>query len=468
VKVRSVVAAGAALLIVVPVAQGAWKRVTAPDGSSIDQVGLLRTADGVLHLAWHHPGAPNTQDLLHTVISPQGLIGATTPIQTGWAGIQNPALVPVPGGGIRAFWGGQRTTDTAEPNQELNTALSTDGGATWALQIGSIVPLGAQPHGSPVSATALPDGTPLQAWAGTLGTWVHAGLDPATPNRDFQAPLGPYGYNAGIASDAAGQAVLAWYSNATGNLGVFAQGVAADGSPAGAAQNMPGTSNMSVGTIARTPIVARVGGGFYVAYATGYPAQNRIRLWRVGASSARVLGRTSRTSSGIATLAAASDGRLWVAWIDNGGGTPRVLARRSNTAATAFGATVSAGRPPRTGSGYALDASASGGALDLLGVFGIATSPNAATFHNRILPGLTFGASRARVARGAATRVTFTVLDAGAPVKGARVRAGGASGLTNARGKVTLSIPGGDSAVGAAASASGYTGARLLLRRTGR
>jgi hypothetical protein len=468
VKTRAVIAACVALMVAVPLAEGAgWKRVTAPDGTTIDQVGLLRTADGVLHLAWNDPTG-NTEDLLHTVISPRGAIGATTPIQTGWAGVQNAALVPAPGGGIRAFWGGQRTVDTNEPNQDLNTALSVDGGATWALQIGTIAPPGAQAHGSPVSATALPDGTPLQAWAGTLGTWVHSGLDPATPNRDFQAPLGAYGYDAGIASDPAGQAVLAWYSNATGNLGVFAQNVAADGSPVGAAANFPGTGNMTVGMLGRTPIVARAGGGFYVAYPTGFPALNRIRLWRVGAPSSRVLARTSRLGSPAATLAAAADGRLWVAWIDAGVGSPRVLVRRSNAAATVFGAVVDAGRPARAASGYRLDASASGGALDVLGVFTIGAGPGASTYHARVLPGLTLLASRRRVKRDDPTSVTFTVLDAGDPVRGARIRAGGKSGLTNVKGKLTLSIPGGDSAVNARASAAGYTGAALRLRRAGR
>ena len=104
----AVVAAG----IAAPGASAApWKQVTTPDGSGIDQVGLARTGDGVLHLAWHHPTGPNTEDLLHTVISPGGTVGATTPIQSGWTGFSNPSLVVDPGG-LRAFWGGFRSTDS--------------------------------------------------------------------------------------------------------------------------------------------------------------------------------------------------------------------------------------------------------------------------------------------------------------------------------------------------------------------
>src|SRR5687767_10412527 len=84
--------------VAAPAAAAPWKQVTTPDGSSIDQVGLARTADGVLHLAWHHPTGPNTEDLLHTVISRDGKIGATNPIQSGWTGFTNPALVAAPGG----------------------------------------------------------------------------------------------------------------------------------------------------------------------------------------------------------------------------------------------------------------------------------------------------------------------------------------------------------------------------------
>jgi hypothetical protein len=80
----------------------AWKRVTTPDGANTDQVGLARTADGVLHLAWSHPTGSNTEDLNHTVITRSGRIGATTPIQTGWTGFTNAALV-VEAGGLRAF-----------------------------------------------------------------------------------------------------------------------------------------------------------------------------------------------------------------------------------------------------------------------------------------------------------------------------------------------------------------------------
>lgn len=435
-------------LAAAPTAHAAtWKRVTAEGGNSIDQVGLARTGEGVLHVAWH-----KGPDLLHTAISPDGRIGATTPIQSGWTGHQDAALTAVPGG-LRAFWGAIRTTDTNDPNQDLNTAFSADGGASWQLTPGSIIPRGAQAYGSDASATTLPTGTTLQAWAGTLGTWVHAGLDPATPNTNFMAAIGNYGNYPGIASDASGRAMLAWFSSAAANRGVLAQGVNADGSPSGAVLAMPGSAVMEGGgTVSKTPIVARTSsGGFYVGYAIGYPSANQVRVWRVGASSAALLDRTDANSQ--VTLAAGPNGRIWAVWSDGTFGEPRVLAARSNPEATTFGAPVDAGSVKDAHSTYSVDASATAGALDILALFGTGAESGGSTYHARVEPGLTL---KARKSGG---RVTFTVTDAGDPVRGARVKAG-RSGRTNSKGRVTLPLRRGT----ATATAGGYEKATVRVR----
>ena len=440
-----------------------WKRVTTGDGASSDQVGILRTGDRVLHVAWHHRTGPNTEDLLHTVISPAGTLGPTNPIQSGWASFTNPALVADPGG-IRAFWGGIRTTDPSEVHREISTAVSADRGASWALQPGTVVATGTQSYASPVAATVRSDGTTLQSWAGTLGTWVHAGLTPATPNHDYQGPLGTYGFDPALATDANNRTVMAWYSNATARRGVLAQDVAANGSPVGSAATMPGTGAMGIGMIGRTPLVARSGGGFYVAYPTGSPLANRIRIWRVGAATAPVIARVSGRGNQPVTLAAAADGRLWVAWVRNSAGKPRVFARRSNESATVFGATVDAGRVANSAAAYQLDASAVGGKLDLLANFSLGTTSATATYHQRVLPGLTLRARPAVLGRGDTRRITFTVRDAGSAVRGARVGAAGRSATTNGAGRVVLSLKGIGRAITATATRVGYEKAERRLR----
>ncbi len=214
--------------------------------------------------------------------------------------------------------------------------------------------------------------------------------------------------------------------------------------------------------LGRTPIVARVGGGFYVAYATGYPSLNRVKVWKVGAAAATEVAKTPGTNSS-ATIAAAPDGRLWAAWTKRVGFVPHVFARRSNKAGTAWGAVVDAGRPAVSGM-YHLDANATASALD---VFVNATpnlSSDSTTFYRRVFPGLSLTASRAKLPKGKTVSVTFVVRDAGVAVKGAKVKAGGKSGTTNAQGKVTLRLTGTGTSVKASASKSAYTGASLGLK----
>ena len=57
----------------------------------------------------------------------------------------------------------------------------------------------------------------------------------------------------------------------------------------------------------------------------------------------------------------------------------------------------------------------------------------------------------------------FTVRDAGAAVKGAKVKAGGESGTTNGKGRVTLTIKSGK-ALTARVKRSGYTAAAVRLK----
>lgn len=457
-KVRCVIVAVAiAVCGAAPAGAARWQRVTTPDGASSDQVGLARTGDGALHVAWHRQTGPNAEDLRHTLITRAGRIGATTAIQSGWTGFTNTALVVEPGG-LRAFWGGFRTTDTSDPQRETNTALSTDGGASWALQPGQVNPNGAQSYASSHAATVRADGSMLQAFAGTLGTWVHAGLSPAAPNVNFMAGL-QYGNDPNLATDATNRTVMAWYSNATGRLGVLAQDVAADGSPGPGPLTMPGTDTMNVGMLGRTPLAARAGGGFYVAY----PTPGGVRVWRVGAGRAPVLAGIDNSPA--VAIAAAADGRIWVLWT-RGFGDPDVLARRSNRDATRFGATVNGGHPKDAVQAYKLDANAAGNALDVLAAFNLGSSSDAATSYRRLLPGLTLRASPARLRKGEQTAVRFTVLDAGDALSGARVAVGGRAGITDGRGRVTLTVTA-NRAVTARATRGGYTAAtkRLGTRR---
>ena len=244
---------------------------------------------------------------------------------------------------------------------------------------------------------------------------MHAGLTPATPNQDFQAPLGIYGYDPNLATDATSRTMLAWYSNAAGHLGLLAQDVAADGAPVGSPLTMPNTAAMGTGMLGRTPLVARRGGGFYAAY----PTPNVIRVWRIGASNAPRVGRVPASGSPAVAIAAADQGRLWVLWT-RGFGDPDVIARRSNKGATRFGAPVDAGHPKDAAQAYKLGRQRRRRRARRPRQLQHRHDDRGRDLVRRILPGLTLKARPGRVRKGEDTDVRFTVLDAGDAVKGAR------------------------------------------------
>src|SRR4051812_4861790 len=119
---------------------GHWTRVTPTTGVNIDQVSLLRGADGALHVGWLQKNAADAtkRDIATAPVSPAGAVGATVPIESGWASASNPALVAAPGGALRVFFGGIRTTDGNETQTNLSTSLAPAAGAPWSLQNGNV------------------------------------------------------------------------------------------------------------------------------------------------------------------------------------------------------------------------------------------------------------------------------------------------------------------------------------------
>lgn len=471
----AIAAVGAALLLTAPPAlagkPGQWTRLGSGTVDNIDEVALARTADGRLHAVWTIPGHGGPGDsLVHVGIAPNGAVAAPDTIASGWASIGSvPDVITQADGSLRVFFGGIRTTNVDEPNSNMNTATAPAAGTPWTLFPGTTVTAGAA-YGGDVGAAVLPDGTPLVAWGSTGdGAFVHRGLDPGQPNIALQEQFGGCcGYSPGVAVDTAGGIpTVAWYSNAKGHLGVFTQPLdPATGRPTAPPTRMPGStttynrSEESSQQLMRTPIVARAGGGAYVAYGGGYPTTNKALLWRVG--DARPVTLDDRKADHLVSLAAAPDGRLWVFWVLRSGARQTVYARRSNRAATAFGATVSAGAPPKQLTGYKISGSAQDGRLDLIGLFGGTGKP--AQWHTQVLPGLAVKASPSTVRSAGSTKVTFTVTDPD-PVKGATVSAAGRSATTNGKGRATITLgPTSKRKIAVTVTKSGYTKAHTGVR----
>lgn len=447
-------------------ALGPWRQITNAGIMNITEVGLARTADGTLHAAWESQQADNTQSINLVPISASGTVGATQTAVAGWSSTDNPALGLSPTGALEAFFGGIHSLSATDPNTDENLATSTDGGSTWTLTPADVVAPAASAYASQaaVSNSFAPQPSPFETWTGTSGVWVHAGTDSTTPNSNFQTALGGCcGYYANLASDGAGNTELAWYSNATGKGGIWAQGVSATGTPVGSPQQMPNTADLGVGELQRTPLIARQQGGFYAVYPIGYPSFTGVELWKIGGAAIKIPGAKAPTS---ASEAVDQAGRVWVFWATNVGDRPELMATRSNPSVTRFGATVAVRIPSGTGTVFSVDGNAAAGALDVFATLSPNGSSNAAIWTRHVYPGLSVAVSPSSARLHRAAKVSVAVTDAGVPVKGATVRLGSHKATTNAAGKASLHLTVSGN-VRATADAAGYVSgsAELYARR---
>jgi hypothetical protein len=348
-----------ALSAAAPARAGTWSPVTGAT-SGIQDVGQVRTADGTLHVVWSRqtPGGTTT-DVEHSTIGADGSIGTPTTIATGFSGAGNPAIVTT-AAGLQVFFGGIQCVTTGCPTG-LFSATSADGGLTWSRPV-SLFDRD-QAYAADMNAATLSDGTPFETWWQGSGVIVHRGVDPATADQDFQAPLGAgcCGYYSNLAADAAGHLQIAWDSNATNYQGVWSQAVdPATGAPSGSPQLMPGSVTTYNGAPehaqmnTRTPIVALPGAAstFFVAYPGGYPTTNQVLLWQVGSPTSTTIADES-VGAGHVSLAADATGGLWVFWTGGAAGEPHVFARRVGSAG--LEPKVDMGVPPGTQSVYGLD-----------------------------------------------------------------------------------------------------------------
>ena len=354
----------------------------------------------------------------HADLALRGGIGASTPIQSGWTGFTNAAVVVEPGG-LRAFWGGFRTTDSSDPQRETNTALSRTAARPGASARPGIptAPSRMRVRRRPCAAMGRRcRRSPARSARGsTRASRRRRRTSTTRAARPVRLRPEP--------RDGRGQPdSVAWYSSATGHLGVQVQDVSADGSPVGSpahdarhgrheAACSPGRRSFAQ----RRRLLRRI---------SDQPGVVRVGLWGIGASNAPLIARMPdrHPRGGDRGGRRGAD----VGAVDKGLRRPGRARRRSNRGATRFGATVNAGHPRDAMQAFKLDTSAAGGALDVLGNFNIGTTSTAVTSYRRILPGLTLGEhGRAGFGRASRRRCASPCIDAGAPVKGATVRVGG-------------------------------------------
>lgn len=423
---------------------GSWTRLP---GTVVNfaQPGLARTSDGVLHALYTRKNGTKAE-LVHVSVSPVGKVGADSVALGNWSSMSHPDLVRMPDGSLRVFFGGIRSTSAGETNNAMNTATAPASGATWTLQPGRAAQATYAYATTYAGAAVAKNGTPISTWAGSPGLGFHYGVDPKDP--DGQIPQsGCCLYHPDIGVDSAtGDAWVGFSSNENASPGLFVNAIE-PGRAKGGRTLAPGSVTGKSFSLqqSRTPITGRLGAaGVFVAYTQGYPTAATFAVWRIGTGRPQIVIKA--VGARHATLAAAPDGRLWLAWERSG----TIYATRTNRAATRPGA-VSTLKAPGSRAVYELESEGSGGPLDLF------ANDGQGLWHQQVLPKLSLAGSRS------GTRIVFRVTDAGDPVAGVTVKAGGKSLKTAANGTATLS-PAPKGRVKATASKAGYASATATAR----
>ena len=443
---------------------GRWSTVVAgANAPSVSaELGIARTADGRLHVAWR-----NGDTTVRTrAVSPAGQLGSPATIVSGWSLGGDPTLLAA-GSQLRAFF------SAGTPVEGLLSSIAPQAGAPWSSP--ALVVNAEVVRARTIGATTVAGGVPLQTWYTGGDIAVHRGT---APSRVYTFGFPGSDARPNVATDTQTGAVLTTWCNFGGPGGVYVRRVdPASGAPVAAPVKLPGSTTAYQGaahatcvlesTVSRRePLAARAGGGFYVAGTAGYPNRDRVLVWRLDSSGALrstlLATRARQATHSDPAIAAAPDGRIWVAWLRTGRNGWMIVARRSNRAGTAFGAPVTAPRPPGGIVNGTVNLSAQGDRVDVLAVLAAVGTGAKSVRHTQLYPGLTLVRQGiVRRPRGAAA-VTFDVLDAGEPVPGARVRAGGRSGTTNGAGRVTLLLRNGP--VRARASKPQYVAAAVRFR----
>jgi hypothetical protein len=407
--------------------RGQWTRLP---GTVINfaEPGLARTSDGVLHVAYVRNNG-SRRDLVHVGVSPSGAVGADTVALGGWNAMAHPDLLRVPDGTLRVLFGGIRSTSAGETNNAMNTATAPASGTPWTLQPGRAAQAPYAYITGVTGGALAKDGTPISTWSGTPGLGYHYGVDPSQPDRTIPQS-GCCLYAPDVAVDAAsGQAWVGFHSLENASPGLYGNAIGPAGPQGGrklAPGSVVGTSSKAPGN--RTSITGRIGApGVYLFYGQGYPTFKTVALWRVDAARPHLVLKADGNEH--TNVAAAPEGRLWLMWERSG----TIYATRTNKAATRAGALVTL-KPPSGGTVFRLNGEGSAGPLDLIA--NVSAGGQQGLWHQQLWPKLQLAASSKKAGKGRV--VTFRVLDAGDPVAGATVKAGGRTLRTAANGRAVL------------------------------
>lgn len=450
-----------------------WTRISKNTRIGIASPGLFRTADGRLHVVWASQDGGNSFSLHYSTVGGRAKLLASGVIVKNWFGVSfYPRLVPGPKGGMRLIFTGANGIGGSPFNlNAMYIADSNSAGKSWTLVNGSL----SQSKLVPLTDTAAitePNGTPVAAWGVVTALAYHVGIDHNTPavSPDQKLGIGAAGELGAptLIRTKSGTILAGWFNT---EFDVKQGYWAAQIWPTrGTKIKAPGSGghNQANGE-PRQPValVARQGGGNYFAYCVPTQPRNcgHIALWRVGAAKARTVPDSSSGNATFVAMSAARGGHLWIAWFDTG--TNKVSVVRTNASATGFGQVRTFTAPSSLLQFDGLSAEGSNGSLDLIA---LATQNNEtpAYFVTQVNPALRIRASKSRVSNTQSTTITFTVVDSGDGVAGAKVTFLGHAAKTNSKGVVKFTVKKG-TAKGkhtAVATKTGYDSATFTVTVT--
>jgi hypothetical protein len=359
---------------------GQWTQVTGKL-TNIDDIGLARGKDGVLHVLWSSGGTGHFQ-VTDTPISAAGAVGKPVTIQSHIFSASNPDAT-VTSSGLAVFWNGVRNSSPGSP---LGTFEANHPSRSGSWTVGSVTPT-ANSWAHTLAASAAPTGTAWTAFSNSNGIAVHHfGQAPVELNYPICCVS-----QEGVGVDSkTGTSWVTYLSLVPHHMGIFAQKVTAAGQRSGSPILLP-TSNEGGSPL---PINQRVtatglGGkraGVYTTYRAGSPFTRSVNLLKLGSGHPINIAKFSGTiqDTGGSTLAVDPFGRVWVAWFRLINGRSALWVRRAKSGASNFGHTDLVKLPAGVHNVWKVYISAQAKKLDIVALMTV--KGNIAYWSTQVLP----------------------------------------------------------------------------------
>lgn len=342
---------------------GHWSRITANGLGNINEVGLVRGADGVLHVLWLDGITADNFAIMDTPVAADGAVGRTTAIASHLFLASFPDATATRTG-LDVFWNADQTS-SADSSGTYEATRPLRGGSWHAS---GVVPTVNLDWGDLLSAATGSDGRPWVDFGFSGGiAALHYGRAERVIVSVPSARCCTYEEGMGV-DGRTGAAWATWYWLMTDGTGIYTQRIAQSGTPVGRPSRVPDTSAVIIPR-QRVTAISRGKGrpGVYISYLPADPFAKSVDVYKLGARSPLTVVRLPfENDIGISTLAADPEGRLWVAWAGITNGESSLTVTRSNAAVTKFAKPQRVGLPSGTEDVWKVYLSAQSGRLDVV------------------------------------------------------------------------------------------------------